>query len=59
MVQRDIGRLPVVSRDNPGQIVGYLSRGNILSAHLKQLADESEVEAGWLQDRLLRTFSGR
>ena len=59
MVQRDIGRLPVVACDNSRKIVGYLSRGNIMSAHLKHLADESEVEAGWLQARLLKTFSGR
>jgi H+/Cl- antiporter ClcA len=59
MLQRDIGRLPVVACDNPSQIVGYLSRGNVISAHLKHLAEESDVEGGWLQDRILTTFSGR
>ncbi len=59
MLQRDIGRLPVVDCDDHSKIVGYLSRGNVISAHLKQLADESDVEAGWLQDRILTTFSGR
>jgi chloride channel protein, CIC family len=59
MLQRDIGRLPVVAHDDPSKIVGYLSRGNVISAHLKHLAEESDVDAGWLQDRILTTFSGR
>lgn len=59
MLQRDIGRLPVVARDDPQKIVGYLSRGNIMSAHLKQLAEESDGQVGWLQDRILTTFSDR
>ena len=59
MLQRDIGRLPVVDCDDHSKIVGYLSRGNVISAHLKQLAAESDVDAGWLQDRILTTFSGR
>ena len=59
MLQRDIGRLPVVDCDDHSKIVGYLSRGNVISAHLKHLAEESDVDAGWLQDRILTTFSGR
>ncbi|MBI1257263.1 MAG: CBS domain-containing protein [Chloroflexi bacterium] len=59
MLQRDIGRLPVVDCDDPSKIVGYLSRGNVISAHLKQLAEESELDAGWLQNRILTTFSRR
>ena len=59
MLQRDIGRLPVVDCDDHSKIVGYLSRGNVISAHLKQLAEESDVDAGWLQDRILTTFSDR
>ena len=59
MVQRDIGRLPVVTHDDPRKIVGYLSRGDVIVAHLKHATDESEVEAGWLQDRIQKTLSGR
>ncbi|MCC6801789.1 MAG: chloride channel protein [Anaerolineae bacterium] len=59
MLQRDIGRLPVVARDDPTKIVGYLSRGNVMSAHLKRLSEESEVQTGWLQDRIRTPFSGR
>src|SRR6202040_3333132 len=32
MLQRDIGRLPVVSREDPERMVGYLNRAGILSA---------------------------
>lgn len=58
-LQRDIGRLPVVARENPLKIVGYLSRGNMISAHLSHLAAETHIESGWLQDRILTRFSGR
>lgn len=52
MLLAQVGRLPVVSRDNPRKIVGYLSRMSILEAHMKRLEDETEVEAGWLNARL-------
>jgi hypothetical protein len=54
MLQNNIGRLPVVSRENPEQMVGYLNRSSILSAWTRQMEDESLREHGWL-DRLLRT----
>lgn len=57
-LQRDIGRLPVVSRENPRHILGYLSRGNMIAAHLNSLSDETQIESGWLQDRILTRFSG-
>jgi CIC family chloride channel protein len=54
MLQNNIGRLPVVSRENPEQMVGYLNRSSILSAWTRQMEDESLREHGWL-DQLLRT----
>lgn len=48
MMQHNIGRLPVVDRVCPTEIKGYLSRGNIMSAYLKQVQDESHVEEGWI-----------
>ncbi len=51
MLNADVGRLPVVSRENPRQIVGYLSRANVIEAHLQRLQDETQVEAGWLSKR--------
>ena len=48
MLDADIGRLPVIERGDGGKIIGYLSRGNIIEAHLQRLHDEMDVEAGWL-----------
>ncbi|MGN6555810.1 MAG: chloride channel protein [Verrucomicrobiota bacterium] len=42
MLRHDIGRLPVVSRQKPSQIVGYLGRAAILSARMR-LHDEEHV----------------
>ena len=48
MLQNDIGRLPVVSRNDPRKLEGYLSRSNILSAWNKQFEEEHRREHGWL-----------
>ena len=48
MLQNDIGRLPVVSRANPRELVGYLGRAAILEARLKRLNEENVREPGWL-----------
>jgi CBS domain-containing protein len=42
MLKRDIGRLPVVERDETGRVVGYLGRGVILAAR-ERLQDEEEL----------------
>jgi len=42
MLRHGIGRLPVVKRDEPDQVVGYLGRGDILQARLRQ-QDEEEL----------------
>jgi len=49
MVRHDIGRLPVVRRDNPRKIVGYLGRASIMTARLRRHEEEHHREAGWLQ----------
>jgi chloride channel protein, CIC family len=48
MVRHDIGRLPVVRRDNPQKIVGYLGRASIMTARLRRHEEEHHREAGWL-----------
>jgi len=48
MVRHDIGRLPVVRRDNPQQILGYLGRASIMTARLRRHEEENRREAGWL-----------
>lgn len=47
MLRNDIGRLPVVSRENPHQVVGYLGRAHIMAARLKQMDEEHRRESGW------------
>ncbi|HEV2490604.1 MAG TPA: chloride channel protein [Candidatus Acidoferrales bacterium] len=54
MLQNNIGRLPVVSRENPRRMVGFLNRSSILSAWTRQIEEESVREHGWL-DEILRT----
>jgi H+/Cl- antiporter ClcA len=49
MLQNDIGRLPVVSREDPKQMVGYLNRSSILGAWTRQMEDERVREHGWVK----------
>jgi H+/Cl- antiporter ClcA len=39
MVRQNVGRLPVVKRDEPTIIVGILTRSDLLRAHAKRLAE--------------------
>ncbi|HSP13116.1 MAG TPA: chloride channel protein [Thermoanaerobaculia bacterium] len=39
MVREEIGRLPVVSRENPRKVVGIITRSDLLKAHEKRLAE--------------------
>jgi len=48
ILRHNIGRLPVVARQNPKQIVGYLGRPNIMAARLRRLEEEHIREPGWL-----------
>src|ERR1022692_4620016 len=46
MLNRDVGRLPVVERDKPTQVVGYLGRAAILSARMKLHEEENVLQRG-------------
>ncbi len=46
MLNRDVGRLPVVERENPARIVGYLGRAAILSARHKHYHEENVRQRG-------------
>ncbi len=37
MVNHNVGRLPVISRINPGKLVGMITRSDLLSAHRRRL----------------------
>ena len=39
MVREGVGRLPVVKRDNPGKMIGIISRSDILAMHDKRLRE--------------------
>jgi chloride channel protein, CIC family len=49
MVRNDIGRLPVVSRENQRKVLGYLGRAAVMTARMHRLKEEQEREPGWLQ----------
>lgn len=44
MLQNDIGRLPVVSRENPRRLVGYIGRSGILAARNRVVQEEGVRE---------------
>ena len=46
MLERDIGRLPVVERRDPGCLVGYLGRAAVLSARMKTHEEETVRQRG-------------
>jgi len=49
MLRHNIGRLPVVSRENPQQMVGYFNRASLLGAWTRQMEDEGLREHGWIR----------
>ena len=44
MVRHNVGRLPVVAREAPARVVGFLTRSDLLSAHARRLSDERAHE---------------
>lgn len=46
MLQGNVGRLPVVDRHNPSQVVGYLGRAAILSARMRLHEEETIRQRG-------------
>lgn len=49
LVNHDIGRLPVVSREDPQKLLGYFNRSSLLTAWSRQAQDENLRERGWIQ----------
>jgi CIC family chloride channel protein len=48
MLRNNIGRLPVVDRNQPQRVVGYLGRSGIMAARLRRLDEEHVREPGWV-----------
>ncbi len=46
MLIRDVGRLPVVERENPRRVVGYLGRAALLSARMRLHEEENVRQRG-------------
>jgi chloride channel protein, CIC family len=40
MVREDVGRLPVVSREDTSRVIGIITRSDLLEAHEKRLAED-------------------
>jgi chloride channel protein, CIC family len=55
MLRANVGRLPVVDRQDPGKVVGYLGRKGILAARLHRLEEEHVREPGWMRRSRART----
>jgi chloride channel protein, CIC family len=51
MLRLDVGRLPVVERENPRRVVGYLGRADILAARQRHHEEEERREKGPLLSR--------
>jgi hypothetical protein len=43
MVSQGVGRLPVVSRAAPTQVIGMLTRSDLLSAHGRRLNENDQT----------------
>ena len=52
MLKGHIGRLPVVDRDDPQTVIGYVGRGDILGARLRHHDEEHIREKGQLLSQL-------
>lgn len=51
MLRNNIGRLPVVDRQDARRVVGYLGRPGIMAARLRRLDEEQVREPGWIKRR--------
>jgi chloride channel protein, CIC family len=49
MLNHGIGRLLVVSREDPKHLIGYVSRTHLLSTRFRQVQQEQIREDGWLR----------
>ncbi|HEX9108956.1 MAG TPA: chloride channel protein [Longimicrobiales bacterium] len=59
MVRHNIGRLPVVSREEPDKLVGWLGRAHAMRARLRRIEEEHVRDSGWLFLRRQRASGGR
>jgi len=53
MLRQDLGRLPVVSREDPNRVIGYLGRSQVMAARTRRLQEEYVRDPGWIHFRFL------
>ncbi|HYX68883.1 MAG TPA: chloride channel protein [Terriglobales bacterium] len=58
MVSEDVGRLPVVTREAPSKVVGWMTRSDMLSAHKRRLDAARNAEQA-IEVRLIRLEKAR
>jgi len=46
MLENDIGRLPIVEREDPKKLVGYLGRSGVMAARVRTFEEEHVRERG-------------
>src|SRR6478672_5692719 len=56
MVMQQVGRLPVVSREDPRTVIGMISRSDLLSAHSPRLRAKHHRHRSSLASTFLRKF---
>ena len=49
MLRNNIGRLPVVDRNDLRKVIGYLGRPGIMAARVRRLDEEHVREPGWIK----------
>ncbi len=54
MASRGLGRLPVVARDDPTRLVGYLGRTGLIDAWIQRIEEEEVRETGVVREDLRR-----
>jgi len=58
MLQNNVGRLVVVSREEPNKMVGYFNRASILGAWSREIEEEHRREHGWVRAWRTRNLRG-
>ena len=56
MASRGVGRLPVVARDDPAKLVGYLGRTGVIDAWIQRIEEEEVREVGVVREDLRRAW---
>jgi H+/Cl- antiporter ClcA/predicted transcriptional regulator len=59
MLREGVGRLPVVSRTDPGRIVGIVTRSDLVSVHARRIDAERRAEPRYVVPAVRRALGSR